>query len=91
MILTSEQEVQAWAMAQYDVHAAFAYCRIMSEKNQLPDNWQQKDFGDVPHKKEGQQLTIFFEDSHEPPEPEDFRAIAEYERAWRSWEKRHLS
>ena len=33
------------------------------------------------------QLTIFFEDTHEPPDPDDFASIADYEIAWGIWEQ----
>jgi hypothetical protein len=51
------------------------------------DRWNPNDFGEVPFKSEADQLTIFYDDSHEPPEPDDFNSIEEYEQAWHHWEK----
>lgn len=49
------------------------------------DRWNPSDFGEVPYKCDGGQLTIFYEDSHEPPDPDDYQTIAQYEKAWKDW------
>ncbi len=50
--------------------------------------WNPDHFGHTDFQKESDgQLTIFFEDSHEPPDPDDFASIADYEIAWTEWEQ----
>lgn len=50
--------------------------------------WNPRHFGEVPRKQEPTgQMTIFWEDSQEPPEPDDYRSLAEYEQAWQRWLK----
>ncbi|MEH1805384.1 MAG: hypothetical protein V7L28_08515, partial [Nostoc sp.] len=49
--------------------------------------WNPDDFGEVPHKLDSDgQLTIFFDDSDEPPEPDDYLNLDDYEQAWEQWE-----
>ncbi len=49
--------------------------------------WNPVHFGHTDFQKESDgQLTIFFEDDHEPPDPDDFASIAAYEIAWADWE-----
>ena len=50
------------------------------------DRWNPEDFGYTPRKAEGDQLTVFYDDSHEPPDPEDYGKIEDYEMAWSKWE-----
>lgn len=51
------------------------------------DRWNPDHFDpNPPHKTEGDQLTIFLETGIEPPDPDDFKTIAEYEEAWQQWE-----
>lgn len=50
------------------------------------DRWNPDDFGEVPFKSEVDQLTIFYDDSHEPPEPDDFNNLEEFEEAWSTWQ-----
>ncbi len=50
------------------------------------DRWNPDDFGEVPRKADGDQLTIFYDDSHEPPDPDDYQTHQEYEQAWNQWE-----
>ncbi|OUL28790.1 hypothetical protein [Nostoc sp. 106C] len=52
------------------------------------DRWNPADFGEVPHKADGDQLTIFYDDSNEPPDPDDYQNLAEYEQAWYEWRLR---
>lgn len=50
------------------------------------DRWKEADFGEVPFKSEADQLTIFYDDSHEPPDPDDFNSVEEFEEAWSKWQ-----
>lgn len=52
----------------------------------IEEKWNPADFGEVPFKSEADQLTIFYDDSHEPPDPDDFNSIEEFEDAWSTWE-----
>lgn len=52
------------------------------------DRWNPNHFGEVPHQIEADgQATIFYDTTGEPPEPEDFATIDEYEEAWQEWEQ----
>ncbi|MDZ8096709.1 MAG: hypothetical protein RMZ42_32945 [Nostoc sp. DedQUE05] len=48
--------------------------------------WNPADFGEVPYKSDNGQLTIFFDDSNEPPEPDDYLNRDDYSLAWEKWE-----
>ncbi|WP_375491155.1 hypothetical protein [uncultured Nostoc sp.] len=51
------------------------------------DSWNPADFGEVPHQIElSGQATIFYDTSGEPPDPDDFTTIEEFEEAWKRWE-----
>ncbi|MEH1817302.1 MAG: hypothetical protein V7L09_33565 [Nostoc sp.] len=51
--------------------------------------WNPAHFGEVPHKvSDNGQLTIFFDDSDEPPDPDDHLNRDDYEQAWEQWELR---
>jgi hypothetical protein len=52
------------------------------------DRWNPAHFGEMPRKldSEGNPM-IFWDDSIEPPEPDDYDTLAEYEEAWEKWEK----
>ncbi|BAZ54187.1 C-5 cytosine-specific DNA methylase (plasmid) [Nostoc sp. NIES-4103] len=52
------------------------------------DSWNPDHFGPVPHKADGDQLTIFYDDSDEPSEPDDYPNLTEYHQAWTEWEIR---
>jgi hypothetical protein len=48
--------------------------------------WNPAHFGEVPHKQDSDgQLTIFY-DSPEPPDPDDYQNLEDYEQAWAEWE-----
>jgi len=50
------------------------------------DHWNPDDFGEVPRKlDEDGQPTIFYDDSHEPPDPDDYPTVNDYHRAWAEW------
>ncbi|MEH1981405.1 MAG: Arm DNA-binding domain-containing protein [Nostoc sp.] len=56
---------------------------------QLETRWNPAHFGEVPRKQDSDgQLTIFYDDSEEPPDPDDYLNLEEYEQAWREWELR---
>lgn len=51
-------------------------------------SWNPAQFGDVPRRCETNgQMTIFF-DIDEPPDPDDYQILDEYEKAWQQWEIR---
>jgi hypothetical protein len=44
-------------------------------------------FGEVPRKLDSDgQPTIFFDYSQEPPDPDDYKNLDDYEEAWQEWE-----
>jgi hypothetical protein len=53
------------------------------------ESWNPEYFGETPFKADGDQLTIFHDDSDEPPDPDDFDNSQDYQRAWDEWEKIH--
>ena len=58
----------------------------MDDDDLIP--WNPAHFGHTDFQKESDgQLTIFFEDTNEPPDPDDFASIADYEIAWTQWEQ----
>jgi hypothetical protein len=58
----------------------------MDDDDLIP--WNPAHFGHTDFQKETDgQLTIFFEDTNEPPDPDDFASIAAYEIAWTEWEQ----
>ena len=60
----------------------------MSDDNNNLTPWNPAHFGHVDFKKESDgQLTIFFEDTNEPPDPDDFANLEAYEIAWIEWEQ----
>nr|WP_322714199.1 hypothetical protein [Nostoc sp. ChiSLP03a]MDZ8215424.1 hypothetical protein [Nostoc sp. ChiSLP03a] len=51
------------------------------------DRWNPAHFGEVPHQvSDNGQLTIFYDDIEEPPDPDDFLNLTEFEQAWSDWE-----
>ncbi|MEH1992362.1 DUF4102 domain-containing protein [Nostoc sp.] len=60
---------------------------LAPEHPQPEQRWNPDDFGEVPHKLDSDgQLTIFFDDSDEPPDPDDYLNLDDYEQAWKQWE-----
>ncbi|MEH1986625.1 hypothetical protein [Nostoc sp.] len=60
---------------------------LAPEHPQPEQRWNPDDFGEVPHKLDSDgQLTIFFDDSDEPPDPDDYLNLDDYEQAWEQWE-----
>ncbi|MBD2492621.1 hypothetical protein [Aulosira sp. FACHB-615] len=58
------------------------------------DRWNPAHFGDAPRViEESGQVSVFFDPNLEPPDPDDYRSLQEYEQAWQEWEfdqKRYL-
>ncbi|OYD99860.1 hypothetical protein [Nostoc sp. 'Peltigera membranacea cyanobiont' 232] len=57
---------------------------ILAPQQEDDNHWNPADFGEVPHKLDGQ-LTIFSDDSQEPPDPDDYENLEDYEQAWAGW------
>ena len=52
------------------------------------DCWNPEHFGKTPRKFDANgNPTIFWDESVEPPEPDDFESLQEYEEAWHKWEE----
>lgn len=57
------------------------------EHPQAETRWNPAHFGEVAHiVGDDGQLTIFYDDSLEPPDPDDYLNKQEYEQAWCKWE-----
>ncbi|AVH73827.1 DUF4102 domain-containing protein [Nostoc sp. 'Lobaria pulmonaria (5183) cyanobiont'] len=51
--------------------------------------WNPAHFGEVVRKVEDNgQISVFYDDSDEPPDPDDYLNLDDYEQAWREWELR---
>lgn len=51
----------------------------------MTDRWNPKHFGYTPFQVESTgQLTIWW-DSPEPPDPDDYKNLKAYEKAWQQW------
>jgi hypothetical protein len=60
---------------------------ITAEPSTTQDRWNSDDFGECPRKVASDgQLEIFFDDSNEPPDPDDYSSLADYELAWQQWQ-----
>nr|WP_265579717.1 hypothetical protein [Plectonema radiosum] len=59
------------------------------ESNEIySDRWDPAHFGEIPRKvDETGNPTIFWDESIEPPLPDDFNSLKEYEEAWQQWEE----
>ncbi|MEM7552601.1 MAG: ASCH domain-containing protein, partial [Cyanobacteria bacterium P01_A01_bin.84] len=59
------------------------------EKDEISsDRWNPAHFGETPRKVDPDgNPTIFWDESIEPPEPDDFESLQEYEKAWQQWEE----
>lgn len=52
------------------------------------DRWNPAHFGEMPRQLDSEgNPTIFWDQSIEPPEPDDYDTLAEYEEAWHKWEQ----
>ena len=60
---------------------------IVAPEQTQADRWNPSDFGEVPHKLDDRgQLSIFYDESHEPPDPDDYKNLDDYHQAWRQWQ-----
>ncbi len=51
------------------------------------NRWNPAHFGEVSRKvDDGGQVSIFWDNSDEPPDPDNYLNLEEYEQAWREWE-----
>ena len=54
------------------------------------DRWNPAHFGEMPRQLDSESNPmIFWDDSIEPPEPDYYDTLAEYEEAWEKWEKEY--
>ncbi|MBD2771191.1 hypothetical protein [Iningainema tapete] len=61
---------------------------IEEDTGDTTDSWNPAHFGDTARLSEPDgQLTIFWDSSEEPPDPDDFGTVQEFENAWREWEQ----
>ncbi|MEH1851458.1 MAG: DUF4102 domain-containing protein [Nostoc sp.] len=62
---------------------------VVAPEQTVGASWNLADFGEVPHKlDDGGQLSIFYDESLEPPDPDDYQNLDEYHQAWGEWEIR---
>ncbi len=60
---------------------------VAPQHPQPETRWNPADFGEVPRKvDDGGQISIFWDDSGEPPDPDDYLNREDYEQAWAEWE-----
>lgn len=58
----------------------------LAPQQEEDSHWNPDDFGEVPRKLgDDGQPTIFYDDSHEPPDPDDYQTKNDYQRAWAEW------
>lgn len=51
------------------------------------DRWNPAHFGDTPRLiEESGQVSVFFDHTLEPPDPDDYPNLEAYEKAWQQWE-----
>ncbi|MBN3893645.1 MAG: hypothetical protein HWQ43_32545 [Nostoc sp. JL31] len=50
------------------------------------DHWNPAHFGEAPRLVDDGQVSVFYDDSDEPPDPDDFLNQTEFEQAWEQWE-----
>ena len=61
---------------------------VLEEVEISSDRWNPAHFGETPRKVDANgNLTVFWDESIEPPEPDDFKSLQEYEEAWQKWEE----
>ncbi|MEH2377741.1 MAG: DUF4102 domain-containing protein [Nostoc sp.] len=59
---------------------------ILAPQQAEDNHWNPADFGEVPRKLDSDgQPTIFYDDSHEPPDPDDYQTNNDYHQAWAEW------
>ncbi|MEH1959853.1 MAG: DUF4102 domain-containing protein [Nostoc sp.] len=58
----------------------------LAPQQEEDSHWNPSDFGEVPRKLDSDgQPTIFYDDSHEPLDPDDYQNVNDYHRAWAEW------
>lgn len=56
------------------------------------DSWNSDDFGDITRQQETDgQGVIFQEEAEEPPDPDDFKTVAEYDKSYKKWKNKSKS
>ncbi|MEH2128312.1 hypothetical protein [Nostoc sp.] len=62
---------------------------LAPQHSQPETRWNPAHFGEVPRKLEDDgQISIFYDDSDEPPDPDDYLNRDDYEQDWGEWELR---
>ncbi|MEM6399813.1 MAG: DNA N-6-adenine-methyltransferase [Cyanobacteria bacterium P01_D01_bin.116] len=66
-----------------------AVVEVLEEGEEISsDRWNPAHFGETPRKVDlDGNPTIFWDESIEPPLPDDFKSSQEYEKAWQQWEE----
>ena len=68
-----------------------AVVEVLEEEESNAENeerWNSAYFGEMPRQVDANgNPTIFWDESIEPPEPDDFELLQEYEEAWQKWEQ----
>jgi hypothetical protein len=56
--------------------------------SEISDCWNPAHFGEVPRQIEASgQVSIFFDTTNEPPDPDDYQNLEAFEQAWKKWEE----
>ena len=78
-------------ISQDKVSAVVEHSEVVEvlEKDEISsDCWNRVPKGETPRKVDlNGNPTIFWDESIEPPEPDDFESSEEYEKAWQRWKK----
>ncbi|RCJ20115.1 hypothetical protein A6S26_05185 [Nostoc sp. ATCC 43529] len=70
---------------------SYEYLEKDDSSRAIATRWNPDHFGEVPRQVDASgQATIFFDDTGEPPEPDDFDTIEEFNQAWDEWEQRDV-
>lgn len=63
--------------------------KVLCEVQPHPDAWNPAHFGETPRQVDPDgQLSIFWDNSAEPPDPDDYPSLEAYEQAWQAWEEK---
>ena len=85
-------QLALFAIATFETHIAVHdpyWDEILAPQHQEDNHWKSADFGEVKSKLgDDGQLTIFFDDSDEPPDPDDYQNVNDYHQAWAEWRTR---
>ncbi|MEH2001099.1 MAG: DUF4102 domain-containing protein [Nostoc sp.] len=77
-------DLEAFTQSEACVHDPF-WDEILAPQQEEDNHWNPSDFGEVPFKSDNGQLTIFYDESLEPPDPDDYPTKNDYHRAWAEW------